>query len=217
MPGMRHGPSARACYPFACSLRSNFQLPICTTTLTPPRFTCSGKPDGPSAMCGSMLHKVNGSPAHKGQQSQNCEPKVRLLRTTSHGTLPWQVAKSISLNGMNAFISGLLTASSFLQKPTIDIEAASQESCRSLWHLHFEQCCRQTCVSSYLEGTCHLGSKWYGSNSYAENSESNSFQWSCHTTLTWTSSVNSTSNPEFLRQTQKLNGRPKDTWRNDAL
>ena len=108
-------------------------------------------------MRGSMLHKVRGSPARKGQQSQNCEPKARLLRTTSHGTLLWQVAKSTSLNGMNAFISGLLTALSFLQKPTIEIETASPKSCRSLWHLHFEQCCRQTCVSSCLEGTCHLG------------------------------------------------------------
>ena len=158
-----------------------------------------------------MLHEVRGSPAHKGQQSQNCEPKARLLRTRSHGTLLWQVAKSISLNGMSAFISGLLTALSFLQKPTIEIETASPKSCRSLWHLHFEKCCRQTCVSSYLEGTCHLGSKWYGSNSRAENSGSNSFQWSCHTTLTRTSSVNSTSIPEFLRQTQKLIWQPKDT------
>jgi len=43
-----------------------------------------------------MLHKVRGSPAHKGQQSQNYEPEARFLRTSSHGTLLWQVAKGIS-------------------------------------------------------------------------------------------------------------------------
>ena len=97
-------------------LKTIFQLPIYATTLTPPRFTCSSESNGPSAMCG-WPHKVCGSPArNESQQSQDYEPKVQLLPTTNHGTL-WQVAKSISLYGMNALISGVLAPLNFLQKP----------------------------------------------------------------------------------------------------
>ena len=98
------------------SSKQSFSFPIYATTLTPPRFTCSGEPDGPSSMWGRMLHKVRGSPAHKGQQSQNYEPEARFLRSSNHGTLLWQAAKGISAEWNKTLICGLLTVKTRSQR-----------------------------------------------------------------------------------------------------
>ena len=130
-----------------------FQLLINATTFTPPRFTCSGEPDGPSSMWGRMLHKIRG-----GQHTK--VSKVRLtnqrrgffaLRVMAH--CYGRLLKAPVLNGIKTLIRGLLTALSFLQKPQKEIETASPKSCHSLWHLHLEQSCLQTCVS-----TCQIHS-----------------------------------------------------------
>ena len=71
-------------------------------SLTAPQRCVVGK------VCGSLAR-------NESRQSRDYEPKGPLL-PTNHGTL-WQVAKSITLNGMNALTSGLLTTLSFLQKP----------------------------------------------------------------------------------------------------
>ena len=103
-------------------------------------------------MWGRMLHKIRG-----GQHTK--VSKVRLtnqrrgffaLRVMAH--CYGRLLKAPVLNGIKTLICGLLTALSFLQKPQKEIETASPKSCHSLWHLHFEQSCLQTCVS-----TCHLG------------------------------------------------------------
>ena len=90
--------------------------------------------------------------SHKGQQSQNYEPEARFLCTSSHGILLWQVAKGISAEWNENVHLWFAHCIEISAEPPPKKKGQSEIMSQFVWHLHFEQCCLQTCVS-----TCHLG------------------------------------------------------------
>ena len=148
MPGMCHSPSARARHRYTCmfSSKQSFSLPS-----MPPPWHHHVSPAAAS------LTATRRCVVACFTKSAGAEPtKVSTVRITNqrHGFFALRVMahcygrllKASVLNGMKTLIYGLLTALSFLRKPQ------KNRNCFPLWHLHFEQPCLQTCVS-----TCYLG------------------------------------------------------------